>query len=77
MKLIYSTLVTAGVRAEMPRYQDIDDDVRLKKRLEQSLEENISENYFKPIDKNNLLNRYKNKSSKLIEKCEIIRIFRF
>ncbi|KAE9553381.1 hypothetical protein FO519_003391 [Halicephalobus sp. NKZ332] len=56
--------VTAGVRAEIARYQDLDDDLKLKKRLEQSLEENISENYFKPIDKNNLLNRYKNKTNK-------------
>uniref|UniRef100_A0AC34QTC9 Kinesin-like protein n=1 Tax=Panagrolaimus sp. JU765 TaxID=591449 RepID=A0AC34QTC9_9BILA len=57
--------VTAGVRAEISGYNhDVDDDFKLKKRLQQSLDENISENYFKQVDKNTLLNRYKNKNNR-------------
>lgn len=47
--------------------------MRLKKRLEKTMEDNISENYFKPVDKTNLLNRYKGdrtkSGSKWLHKC--------
>uniref|UniRef100_A0A7E4UYI7 Kinesin-like protein n=1 Tax=Panagrellus redivivus TaxID=6233 RepID=A0A7E4UYI7_PANRE len=50
----------SGARTD-PRFfsHETDDDAILKRRLEESLVSNTSENYFKPVDKNNLLNRYK------------------
>ena len=60
-----SFAVLPGVRAEIPTYGlEADEDIRLKKRLEKTMEDNISENYFKPVDKANLLNRYKGDRTK-------------
>uniref|UniRef100_A0AC34GPZ4 Kinesin-like protein n=1 Tax=Panagrolaimus sp. ES5 TaxID=591445 RepID=A0AC34GPZ4_9BILA len=57
--------ILPGVRAEIPSYGlEPDEDMRLKKRLEKTMEDNISENYFKPVDKTNLLNRYKGDRTK-------------
>lgn len=62
----------------MPIYGvEPDEDVRLKKRLEKTMEENISENYFKPVDKTNLLNRYKNDRTKSGSKWLLICIALF
>uniref|UniRef100_A0A914EIT8 Kinesin-like protein KIF17 n=1 Tax=Acrobeloides nanus TaxID=290746 RepID=A0A914EIT8_9BILA len=53
--------VMPAASAELNHFSDTDemDDSRLKKRLERSMEEDFVKSYFKQINKNDLINKYK------------------